>query len=69
MAQAVVVAAGAWTGQLLAGMSQLAAQGWGQRLMPRRGNLLEVQPPPGMPPVRHGLMEAEYTQVCLSLHA
>lgn len=59
----MVLAAGAWTGQLLDGVSSLADHRWHQRLLPRRGHLLELQAPPSMPPVKHGLMELEYTQV------
>ena len=65
LADAVVLAAGAWTGRLLASIPQLAGQRWDARLLPRRGHLLEVVPPRGMAPLRHGLMEAEYAQVWL----
>ncbi|KAK9787849.1 hypothetical protein WJX73_005712 [Symbiochloris irregularis] len=62
LADAVVVAAGAWTGHLLASIPPLAGQGWDTKVLPRRGHLLEVVPPSGMPALRHGLMEAEYAQ-------
>lgn len=55
----VVVAAGVWSGQLLA-----AATGqptWQQLLQPRKGHLLEVVPPAGMPLVHTGMMELSYT--------
>jgi glycine/D-amino acid oxidase-like deaminating enzyme len=48
----VVVAAGVWSGQLLADAT--GQQGWRQLLQPRRGHLLEMQPPAGMPPLHTG---------------
>lgn len=59
----VVVTAGAWSGDLLA--DNLADDRWRSVFQPRRGHLLEVQAPPSMPPLRHGLMELGYTQVLL----
>jgi glycine/D-amino acid oxidase-like deaminating enzyme len=54
-----VVAAGVWSGQLLADATGQPA--WQQLLQPRRGHLLEMQPPTGMPPVHTGMMELSYT--------
>lgn len=59
----MVVAAGAWSGDLLA--HSLGHDMWRSIFKPRRGHLLEVQAPPSMPPLQHGLMEIGYTQVCL----
>ena len=60
--QGVVLAAGAWTGQLLD--AALAVQPtWGPLFRPRKGHLLELQPPAGMPRLQHGLMEISYTEV------
>lgn len=56
----VVIAAGAWTGALLS--EQLGRPAWAQALGPRRGVLLEVPPPAGMPRLHAALMEAGYTQ-------
>ncbi|WIA14156.1 hypothetical protein OEZ85_002698 [Tetradesmus obliquus] len=58
--QGVVVAAGVWSGQLLAAAT--GQQGWQQLLQPRRGHLLEMQPPAGMPRIHTGMMELSYTQ-------
>ena len=60
-----VVAAGAWSGDLLT--HSLQDDRWQRVFKPRRGHLLEVQPPPAMPPLQHGLMELGYTQVCTCL--
>lgn len=60
-ARQVVVAAGAWSGKLLGRITGNAA--WQEVFEPRRGHLLELRPPAGMPPVRHGVMEMSYTQV------
>ena len=59
-ASQVVVAAGAWSGHLLA--DSLGEQVWRTALQPRKGHLLEVQPS-GLPAIRHGLMEVGYTSV------
>jgi hypothetical protein len=48
----VVVAAGVWSGQLLADAT--GQQGWQQLLQPRRGHLLEMLPPAGMPAIHTG---------------
>ena len=57
-----MLAAGAWTGQLLdAALS--APPTWAPLFRPRKGHLLELQPPASMPPLQHGLMEVSYTQV------
>eukprot|EP00879_Flechtneria_rotunda_P025536 GHRR01027138.1.p1 GENE.GHRR01027138.1~~GHRR01027138.1.p1 ORF type:complete len:339 (+),score=94.72 GHRR01027138.1:908-1924(+) len=56
----VIVAAGVWSGQLLSAVTGQAA--WQQLLQPRRGHLLEIAPPPGMPPLNTGMMELSYTQ-------
>ena len=55
------MAAGAWSGQLLAAATGDAV--WGAAFRARRGHLLELAPPAGMPPLKHGLMEATYTKV------
>lgn len=57
--QATIVAAGVWSGQLLAAATGQPA--WQAALQPRRGHLLELQPPAGMPGVVRGLMELSYT--------
>lgn len=57
----VVVAAGAWSGRLLE-----AATGdttWGSAFRARRGHLLQLQLPPSMAHLKHGLMEADYSKV------
>ena len=59
----VVLAAGAWSGSLLGSTTGDAR--WREVFKPRRGHLLELHPPAGMPPLRHGLMEMGYTQVQL----
>jgi len=61
----VVIAAGAWSGPLLA--ESLGEEVWRTALQPRKGHLLEIQPPNGQPGIRHGLMEMGYTNVSLSL--
>jgi hypothetical protein len=48
----VVVAAGVWSGQLLSAATGQPA--WQQLLQPRRGHLLEMLLPEGMPPLRTG---------------
>ena len=35
---------------------------WADAVAPRRGHLLELQPPPAMPPLTRGVMEAAYTK-------
>ncbi len=57
----VVLAAGAWSGHLLS--TATGDDKWQDVFKPRRGHLLELQLPAGMPPLRHGLMEMGYTQV------
>lgn len=57
----VVLAAGAWSGSLLGSTTGDAR--WPDVFKPRRGHLLELDPPAAMPPLRHGLMEMGYTQV------
>lgn len=62
----VILAAGAWSGSLLG--STTGDTRWHEVFKPRRGHLLELDPPAGMPPLRHGLMEMGYTQVsCIPL--
>jgi len=62
----VVIAAGAWSGRLvaaaLARTDPAAAAAWAAALAPRRGHLLVLRPPPAMPALRHGMMEAGYTR-------
>lgn len=57
----VVVALGAWSGAFLA--EQLADVRWAGAFRPRRGLLLEMARPGGMPALACGLMEMGYTQV------
>lgn len=57
----MVLAAGAWSGSLLGTTTGDAR--WRDVFKPRRGHLLELDPPAGMPRLRHGLMEMGYTQV------
>ena len=59
----VVVAAGAWSGVWLEqqlSKLQVVTPGlkWSQKVMPVRGQLLAVLPPPGTPPLRHILAGA-----------
>lgn len=56
----VVVALGSWSGAFLA--DQMADVRWAAAFRPRRGLLLEMPRPGGMPPVAHGMMECGYTQ-------
>lgn len=58
--EAVVVAAGVWSGELLGAFT--GDQRWLGVLRPRRGHLLEVEAPVGMAPLRHGVMEVSYTK-------
>ncbi|KAG2442112.1 hypothetical protein HYH02_009601 [Chlamydomonas schloesseri] len=57
---ALVLAAGVWTGGLLAAAT--AEPQWQALLQPRRGHLLELPQPAGMPRVAHGIMEMSYTK-------
>lgn len=56
----IVVAAGAWSGDWLA--AQLGQESWRAAFAPRKGLLLELPRPNGMPPLRTGMMEAGYTR-------
>jgi glycine/D-amino acid oxidase-like deaminating enzyme len=56
----VVLASGAWAGEFLS--RELGEAGWGTALRPRKGHLLEMAPPPGMPRLGRGLMEMGYTK-------
>jgi glycine/D-amino acid oxidase-like deaminating enzyme len=59
----VVVALGAWTGQFLASRSGCdGLKEWSDAVVPRRGHLLELPPPPRMPPLTRGVMEVSYTK-------
>lgn len=58
--KALVLAAGVWTGGMLAGAT--GDPGWEALLQPRRGHLLEMPAPEGMPRVAHGMMEMSYTK-------
>lgn len=63
-AKALVLAAGVWTGGLLAAATGAAK--WRGMLAPRRGHLLELMQghvPAVMPPLAHGMMEMAYTKV------
>lgn len=59
-ARGVVVAMGAWTSAFLA--ASLGDERWADAFRPRRGLLLEMPRPAGMPAVQHGLMELFYAQ-------
>lgn len=56
-----MVAAGVWSGELLSQATGEAA--WAKALQPRRGHLLELPRPKGMPVVKRGMMEMSYTKV------
>ena len=64
-----MLAAGAWTGSLVAESGLGAGQGlgsaaaWAAAFRPRRGHLLELAPPLNMAPLTCGLMEASYAKV------
>lgn len=58
--QALVLAAGVWSGQLLSTITN--DQSWSSSLAPRRGQLLEFAPPLNMPPLTVGTMETSYTK-------
>ena len=64
-----MLAAGAWTGRLVAESGLASGQGlgsataWAAAFQPRRGHLLELACPPGMAPLTCGLMEASYVKV------
>jgi glycine/D-amino acid oxidase-like deaminating enzyme len=60
VSKGIVVAAGAWTGAWLA--SALDNPLWEGTIVPRRGLLLELDMPAGMPPIKHGMMEVSYTK-------
>ena len=55
-----VVAAGVWSGDLLAAATGQAH--WFELFLPRRGHLLEIPRPPGMPLLGRGIMEMSYTK-------
>ncbi len=63
-----MLAAGAWTGSLVAESGLASGQGsgpaktWPAAFQPRRGHLLELPRPPGMAPLSCGLMEASYAK-------
>ena len=69
-----MIAAGAWSGKIISdalASSPATATEWEGALRPRKGHLLDVPMPAGMPPLRHGLMEIGYSAVqffwsCLS---
>jgi glycine/D-amino acid oxidase-like deaminating enzyme len=56
----VVIAAGTWTGPLLAAAT--GTPSWQRMFQPRRGHLLVLPPPEGMARVNHGIMELAYTK-------
>jgi len=56
----VVVAAGAWSGGWLA--RALGDAAWEEAVTPRRGHLLELDPPEGVAQLTRGVMEVEYSQ-------
>ena len=55
-----VVAAGVWSGGLLSSVT--GQPRWAELLQPRRGHLLEVPRPDGMPLITRGMMEMSYTK-------
>jgi hypothetical protein len=57
--RAVLLTSGAWAGEFLA--QQLGEPGWAQAVRPRRGHLLEMRRPDGMPVLHRGVMEVGYT--------
>jgi len=57
--RATVVTAGAWSGPLL---SALTGAPYDRLLAPRRGHLLEVARPQGMPALKTGMMEMSYAK-------
>ena len=64
MGKAAIVAAGAWSGDLVmaAAAPCSPATDWQAAIRPRKGHLLEL--PAGVAPrVTHGLMEIEYAKV------
>ena len=56
----MVLAAGVWSGNLLTALTGDCR--WASVLQPRRGHLLELQRPQGMPPIGRGIMEMSYTK-------
>ena len=58
---ATVVCAGVWSGELLSEATGIP--GFRKLLQPRRGHLLEVARPVGMPEIKTGMMEMSYTKV------
>jgi hypothetical protein len=58
--QGVVVAAGVWSGDLLSTITDNSS--WRDAFAPRRGHLLELDRPVGMPAVKRGMMELSYTK-------
>lgn len=57
-----VVAAGAWSGQILSTWLSEHAEQWKERIVPRKGHLLVCTVPrTGTRQLRHGIMEAKYT--------
>ena len=65
---AAVVAAGAWSGNLIlaAAVPRSPATDWRSAIQPRRGHLLEL-PPDVAPCLAHGLMEIDYAKVRLHI--
>lgn len=60
-----MIAAGAWTPQLVSMIASAEAPELaGSAIQPRKGHLLEV-PAALAPAVKHGLMEIGYAKVCL----
>lgn len=47
------------------GLDATAGGGWAGALRPRKGLLLEMARPEGMPEVHRGMMELGYTKVCV----
>lgn len=64
-AQAVVVAAGVWSGELLAAATK--DDSWSRAFAPRRGHLLVLDHPTGMPALQTGMMEVAYAKYYAAL--
>lgn len=56
----VIVAAGVWSGEILS--QSLGNDKWKGLLQPRRGHLIEIDRPKGMPILHRGVMEVKYSK-------
>jgi hypothetical protein len=63
--EAVVIAAGAWTGELVYKAAPKSSPKWLSAIRPRKGHLLELVAGAdgALPSVKHGLMEIGYAKV------